>query len=204
MERFGMNWGKYSSANYAQWRKLGGWSISQGQCWAAYSNTPFRKYKKFVHEGGIASPLIAHWPQGIKRPGRILSDPFFHLIDIMPTLCEVAGADYPSQYQGRDITAASGTSMLPYIQGEQGPGQARTLFWQHENHAAVRQGNWKLVTVNDRSEDQWELYNLSQDRSESDNVALQNSKLVQQLRRTWAQWAREVNALPYPETRKQQ
>ena len=95
-------------------------------------------------------------------------------------------------------------SMLPYLQGRQRPSQTRSLFWQHENHAAIREGNWKLVTVNDRAEDQWELYDLSQDRSESDNLVLQKPELAQQLRRTWAHWAREVNALPFPETRKQQ
>ncbi|MCP5109423.1 MAG: sulfatase-like hydrolase/transferase, partial [bacterium] len=77
---FGTNWGKHTRANYHQWRKKGGWSISQGQCWAAYSNTPLRKYKKFVHEGGIASPMIAHWPAGIQQPGRICRQ-MSHLIE---------------------------------------------------------------------------------------------------------------------------
>lgn len=70
MGHFGMNWGKYTAANYGQWRKRGGWSTSEGQCWAAYSNTPLRKHKKFVHEGGIASPFIAHWPVAWLSKGR--------------------------------------------------------------------------------------------------------------------------------------
>lgn len=199
---FGMNWKKYTSANYAQWRKKGGWSISQGQCWASYSNTPFRKYKKFVHEGGIASPFIAHWPGGIKKPGRIHSKQFFHLVDIMPTLCEAAGAKYPDEYKGKKITPAQGISMLPFIKGEYPPAEKRTLFWQHENHAAIRDGEWKLVTVNDREQDQWELYDLSEDRSESEDLAGKNPEIVERLRSKWLKWAKEVNAIPFPETRK--
>ncbi len=96
---FGMNWGQHTRANYAQWRKASGWSVSQGQCWASYSNTPLRKYKQYVHEGGIALPFIAHWPKSIARRGQIVSDQVFHLVDIMPTLCELAGTQYPKEYQ---------------------------------------------------------------------------------------------------------
>ena len=115
MGNFGMNWGKFTSANYAQWRKKGGWSISQGLCWASYSNAPLRKHKKFVHEGGIASPFIAHWPAGIAGGGRILRRQVFHLIDVMPTLCELARTSYPREYGGRKITPAQGISMLPFL-----------------------------------------------------------------------------------------
>jgi arylsulfatase A-like enzyme len=198
---FGMNWKKYTSANYADWRKKGGWSISQGQCWAAYSNTPFRKYKKFVHEGGIASPFIAHWPAGIKKPGSILSSQFFHLIDIMPTLCEAADADYPKNYNGEEIPKTQGISMLPFIKSSEAPADSRTVYWQHENHAAVRDGHWKLVTVNDRSDDHWELYNLSKDRSETDNLADKHPAIVARLKKKWATWANDVNVTPFPETR---
>jgi arylsulfatase len=99
-QTYGMNWGKFTASNYPEWRKLGGWSISQGQCWAAYSNTPLRKYKRFVHEGGIASPFISHWPRGIKDRGQICSQQVFHLIDIMPTLCELARSSYPESREG--------------------------------------------------------------------------------------------------------
>jgi len=206
---FGMNWGKYTSANYRQWRKAGGWSISQGQCWASYSNTPFRKYKKFVHEGGIASPFIAHWPAGIKHPGRIVARPAFHLIDIMPTLCELAGAEYPKTFNSKQITPAQGVSMVPYITGGVTGGvtgddakiEPRTLYWQHENHAAVRQGDWKLVTLNDRDENAWKLYNLARDRSESEDLSGQHPQVAERLKKKWRQWAQAVNAVPFPETR---
>jgi arylsulfatase len=201
LDLFGMNWGKYHSKNYEEWRKKGGWSISQGQCWAAYSNTPFRKYKKFVHEGGIASPLIVHWPEGIKNQGAIVSKQFFHLIDIMPTLCDFAGATYPEQHQGRAIPPMEGISMLPYILDPDAAAERRTVFWQHENHAAIRDGDWKLVTVNDRSSDQWELYNLSRDRSETENLAASQTEKVELLKQKWALWAKRVHATPFPEQR---
>ena len=81
---FGMNWGNYREDNYADWKKKSGWSISQGACWAAYSNAPFRMYKKFVHEGGISTPLIAHWPAGIGDPGRLEKEAVVHLVDVFP------------------------------------------------------------------------------------------------------------------------
>ncbi len=197
---FGMNWGKYTAANYKDWRKKGGWSISQGQCWAAYSNTPFRKYKKFTHEGGIASPFIAHWPDGIRKPGRICSQPPFHLIDVMPTLCEVAGAKYPETFNGRKITPAEGVSMVPCFLDEC-KAEPRTLYWQHETHAAVRDGDWKLVTNNDRDQRAWELYNLAEDRSESEDLAEKHPEIVERLDKKWRRWAKKVGAVPFPETR---
>lgn len=202
MGLYGMNWGKYTRANYRTWRKRGGWSISQGQCWAAYSNTPFRKYKKFVHEGGIASPFIAHWPAKIRKPGRIVTNHVHHLIDVMPTLCDAAGATYPKVYRGRTIKPSPGESILPAILGVDAPRKSRwPIFWQHENHAALREGDWKLVTVNDRDPDAWELYNMALDRSETENVAGQHPQLVARLRASWNAWARSVNALPFPEKR---
>jgi len=201
MGEFGMNWGKFTSANYAQWRKKGGWSISQGQCWASYSNTPFRLYKKFVHEGGIASPFIAHWPAGIRAGGRIVGSRIFHLIDVMPTLCEVAGATYPQEYRGRATTPAQGISMVPYLAGADVEAKPRTLYWQHENHAAIREGNWKLVTSNDRDDAAWELYDLSADRSESRDLAKSRPEVAERLTKKWGQWAEECHVVPFPEKR---
>jgi len=201
LDRFGMNWGRYTSANYDEWRSTGGWSISQGQCWASCSNTPFNKYKIFAHEGGIASPFIAHWPAGIKTPGRVCGEQMFHLVDVMPTLCELASARYPRKYEGRMITPSQGISMLPFITGADTKVRERTLYWQHETHAAVRRGNWKLVTSNDRDETAWELYDFADDRSESENVIRERPRVAGRLKKQWRRWARDVNALPYPETR---
>ncbi len=197
---FGMNWDQYKRANYAEWRKKSGWSISQGQCWAAYSNTPFRKYKQYVHEGGIASPFIAHWPEGIAGGGRIVSNEAFHLVDIMPTLCGLAGTKYPDRFQGRQIVPTPGISMVPYWNMAASP-YMRTLYWQHMNHSAVREGNWKLVTLNDRDRSRWELYDLSEDRSETANAIAEHPETARRLEAKWRAWAEKVNALPFPEDR---
>jgi arylsulfatase len=199
--RFGMNWGKYTRANYQEWRKKGGWSVSQGQCWASYSNTPLRKYKIYVHEGGIASPFIAHWPKGIAEPGRIVREQMFHLIDIMPTLCDVAGATYPRTFEGRPITPAQGVSMVPFLTGADAEVARRTLFWQHEVNAAVREGDWKLVTVDDRDDGKWELYNLATDRSETEDLIARHPDIADRLKKAWRRWAEETNVLPFPEDR---
>ncbi|MDP6746340.1 MAG: arylsulfatase [Candidatus Poribacteria bacterium] len=198
---YGMNWSQYRISNYEEWRTRGGWSISQGQCWASLSNTPLRKYKIFVHEGGIGSPFIAHWPKGISEPGRICSDQTFHLIDIMPTLCDVAGAVYPEERSGRRTTPVQGRSMVPWLTDSGKAEEARTLYWQHEVNAAIRQGNWKLVTSDDRKPDRWELYDLTEDRSESDDLSGGHPQRVEQMKDQWQEWAENSDVLPWPEER---
>ena len=195
---FGMNWGKYTSANYSEWRKQSGWSVSQGQGWAHFSNTPLRKYKRFVHEGGIATPFIAHWPSGITRPGRIDGGPFFHIIDIMPTLLEVGGARYPETRAGKSIPPTPGSSMLPFLTGGHVAVEERTLYWHHEVQAAIREGDWKLVTLDDRAGN-WELYNLAEDRTESEDLSRQFPDRAERLAQKWRRWAETAGVLPYPE-----
>ncbi len=198
---FGMHWHDYKSTNYQTWRTKGGWSVSQGQCWAAYSNTPFRKYKMYVHEGGIATPLIAHWPRGIAEPGRLVTSPFFHIVDIMPTLCDVARTTYPETFQGRRITPTPGRSLVPYFQGRGERTVKRTLYWQHMTQAAIREGDWKLVTLNDRSDSEWELYHLAEDRSETKNLIDEYPEVAERLKAKWRRWAEECHVVPYPESR---
>jgi len=201
LDLYGMNWPEYNRANYEQWRKEGGWSISQGQCWAHYSNTPLRKYKQYVHEGGIASPFVVHWPAGTAERGRIVDDQVFHLIDVMPTLCDLGNATYPKQHDGEPVKPAPGISIAPYWKGEVDDPPVRTLYWQHLNHSAVRQGDWKLVTLDDRNRESWELYDLSEDRSETVNVIDKHTGLASRLRGKWRRWAEESNVLPFPEER---
>ena len=198
---YGMNWPQYQISNYEEWRTRGGWSISQGQCWASLSNTPLRKYKIFVHEGGISSPFIVHWPQGISKPGRICRDQTFHLIDIMPTLCGVAGATYPGERGGHRITPVQGRSMVPWLTDSGKAEEPRTLYWQHEVNAAIREGNWKLVTSDDRKPDRWELYDLTEDRSESDDLSGDYPQRVEQMKDQWREWAENSDVLPWPEER---
>lgn len=192
----------YMKSNYEQWKKFSGWATSQGQGWASYSNSPFRKFKKFAHEGGIASPLIVHWPKGFEARGEVSTQPYFHFVDIMPTLLEVAGAEYQENYGGKERLPLEGTSILPYLREPELKMEDRPIFWQHETHAAVRQGPWKLVTDNDRSEPiLWELYDLTDDRSETNNVAAEHPEIVAALSAEWERFANRVNAKPFPETR---
>ena len=194
---FGCNWPDYHSGNHAEWRREGGWATSQGQCWASLSNTPLRKFKIFVHEGGIASPFIAHWPQCFTDAGSMCTDQTFHLVDVMPTLCEIAGADYPD----KGVHPMQGISMLPWMKDPQHAAQTRTLFWQHEINAAVREGNWKLVTSNDRDDSAWELYDLSSDRSESLDLWEEHPEMTERLIRQWKHWAANSDVFPWPEER---
>lgn len=194
----------YKKSNYQQWKKESGWATSQGQCWAAYSNSPLRKFKKFVHEGGIATPLIAHWPEGITAQGQIVKQQFFHFMDVMPTLLEVAGAKYPSVYQGTPRIPLEGISMLAHMQDPNRESSERLLFWQHETHSAARKGNWKIVTDNDRADSiTWELYELTRDRSETANVADVHPQIVEELANEWRNFAARVHVTPFPERRSQ-
>ena len=201
LDLYGMNWPQHTRATYSEWRKAGGWSISQGQCWANVSNTPLRKYKQYVHEGGVSSPFVVHWPAGISRKNAIDNVSVSHLIDVMPTICDLTGAEYPHEHNGHKIKPMSGKSMVPMWTDPDYQPEHRTLYWQHLNHSAIREGDWKLVSLDDRDENSWELYDLSGDRSETDNVIVDFPEIANELRGTWTTWATASNVLPFPEDR---
>ena len=117
--------------------------IGYGEHWANVANTPFREYKHWVHEGGISTPLIAHWPAGIAaaRRGKLETQPG-HLIDIMATCVELAGATYPAEFNGQKIKPLEGISLTPTFAGR-ALQRKQPLFWEHESNRAVRDGNWK-------------------------------------------------------------
>jgi arylsulfatase len=140
-----------------------------GAGWAHVSNTPFRLYKHWVHEGGISTPLIARWPKGIAGAGTIYRHPA-HLIDFMATAVELSGATYPRSFKGQPITPMRGVSLVPVFKGTQEPLRSAPLFWEHQGNAAVRDGRWKLVRREDDSIG-WELYDLDLDRTETHNPA---------------------------------
>lgn len=196
---FGYQWQKNTKTNFAQWRKQSGRSSSLGEAWSNASNTPFRLHKRWVHEGGIATPLIAHWPATI-REGGLLSHQPGHVVDLMATCVDVARTEYPPADADVPIKPASGKSLLAAMQ-QPTRSEARTMYWEHEKHAAVRDGSWKLVTLNAKDKDAWELYDLSQERTERHNVARDHPDLVQQLRTKWTAWATQANVLPWPEDR---
>ncbi|MHC4433322.1 MAG: sulfatase-like hydrolase/transferase, partial [Planctomycetota bacterium] len=148
--------------------------IAYGKPWANASNTPFRLYKHWVHEGGISTPLIAHWPAQIRSHGKLRHQPG-HLIDIMATCVDVAGAMYPSVYNGNRITPREGKSLVPAFGNK--PIEREAIYWEHEGNRAVRQGKWKLVS---RHPGGWELYDLEADRTELNNLAGEHPQKVEQ------------------------
>jgi arylsulfatase len=164
-----------------------------GQSWATLENTPFRRYKHFNHEGGISTPLIAHWPAGIRSKGELRSQPG-HLVDIMATLVDVSGAKYPTEFQGRSIQPMEGRSLIPAFAGK--PIQREALFWEHEGNAAVRAENWKLVRKGGQGA--WELYDLKADRTELRDLALEQPARVKELTAKWESWASRALVIPGP------
>ncbi|MBY0508305.1 MAG: arylsulfatase [Bryobacteraceae bacterium] len=166
---------------------------SYGIGWANASNTPFRTYKHWVHEGGISSPLIAHWPAGITKPNAIYHSPG-HLIDLMATCVDVAGAQYPRELAGRQIQPLEGLSLRPVWEKGQRPGH-REIFWEHEGNRAVRQGKWKLVA---KHKEPWELYDVAADRSELRNLAASQPAKTAELVAKYEAWAKRANVEPWP------
>ncbi|MCA8998720.1 MAG: arylsulfatase [Planctomycetaceae bacterium] len=164
--------------------------IAYGRGWANVSNTPFREYKHWVHEGGISTPLIAHWPEGLKRSGEWEHQPG-HLVDIMATCVDVAGAKYPDHVDGQPIKPLEGKSLVPAFGGQTIEREA--IYWEHEGNRAIRVRNWKLVAKENQP---WELYDISQDRSEMHDLSSQNPHKVQDLAEMWDRWAARANVLP--------
>jgi arylsulfatase len=155
-----------------------------GLPWANVSNTPFRQFKMRVHEGGISTPLIVRWPAVIKRKGW-LTEQAGHVVDLMPTCLDAAGVDYPKVFQGREITPLAGKSLTPIFHGKR-RAEHEEIFWEHFGNRAVRQGRWKLVALNQRD---WELYDMETDRTELNNLAALRPYKAAELRARYEQWA---------------
>ncbi|HVW62160.1 MAG TPA: arylsulfatase [Puia sp.] len=180
--------------------------VSYMRQWANVSNTPFRMYKHWVYEGGISTPLIIHWPAGIKEKG-VLRKQVGHEIDIMPTLVSLAHATYPTEFKGNKITPMAGVSLVPTFTNQ--PLQPRSIFWEHEMNKAVRTGKWKLVCTSEMSGGRsgrwtsyrsapWELYDMENDRSELHNLAAQQPDLVAEMAGSWDVWAHKSLVFPAP------
>jgi arylsulfatase A-like enzyme len=171
----------------------GGYLLSYGKAWAGVSNTPFRLYKHFVHEGGISTPLIAHWPSGIARKGQFENQPG-HLIDIMATCVDLSGAPYPKEHAGQPVPPLEGRSLVPAFAGK--PIEREAIFWEHEGHRALRVGNYKLVAKGPQGK--WELYDMAKDRTELHDLAAAEPERTQQMAATWESWAKRTHAIPWP------
>lgn len=176
-----------------------GYFLTYGQSWANASATPFRTYKHWVHEGGIGTPLIVHWPKVVKeRLQGSFAGQYGFLQDIMATVIEVANADYPARYNGRPITPLEGRSMLHVLQGKEGPIHDAPIFWEHEGNAAVRHGKFKLVKAYESGNpSNWELYDISTDRSESNDLSAEMPDVVAELSGYYDHWSEEMGVLPY-------
>lgn len=167
---------------------------SAGLEWANVSDTPFRKFKMDTHEGGIATPLVAHWPAGIAERGGLRNEPG-HVVDLMPTLLDLAGGSDPTTREGRTILPIEGRSLRPLFGEGAEAGDDRPLFWEHQGNRAVRRGDWKLVAPQGG---EWELYDLSTDRSESRDLAGEQADRVRDLAAQWEAWAARCGVSPWP------
>ena len=173
--------------------------LTYGEAWANASNTPFRLYKHFAHEGGVATPLFLHWPAQIAPRETWYRDPA-QLIDIMPTILDVAGAEYPATFHGNGILPLDGISLRPAFSGEPLNRNA-PIFVEHENNAFVRDGDWKLVgrgvaTQQGVDASKWELYHVAIDPTETRNLAANYPERVTELAAKWNRWAERVCVYP--------
>jgi arylsulfatase len=169
--------------------------IAYGRGWANVSNTPFREYKHWVHEGGISTPLIVHWPRGIAAARRngLVPEPG-HLIDILATCADVGETQYPGELGGERIQPLEGVSLRRAFEGR-GIERSQPIFWEHEGNRAVRDGRWKLVAKGPGGS--WELYDMEADRTETHDVAAEHSDVVTRLKAAWEAWAQRARVLPW-------
>ncbi|MEZ6053151.1 MAG: arylsulfatase [Planctomycetaceae bacterium] len=158
-----------------------------GPGWAYAQNTPFRRWKQWVHEGGISTPFIVRWPGVVEANS--MSNAVGHIIDVLPTCADITGAEYPETHNGHDILPVEGLTLRPLFEGNTRTGH-ETLYWEWTGNRAIRQGNWKLCW--DKTVQAWELYNLPQDRTEMHNLADENPEVVKQLSDMWFAWADET------------
>ena len=166
---------------------------SYGVPWANVSNTPFRLYKHWVHEGGIATPLIVHWPASISDNGALRRQAG-QLTDIMATCVDVSGAKYPENYNGNTIPPLAGTSLVPIFSNQDNGKEY--LIWEHEGNCAVRKGKWKLVRCFPHD---WELYDIDADRTELNNLAKSEPGVVAELEIIFKNWAERCDVKPWEE-----
>ena len=196
--------GKTDPFDVETWEKTYGAGPSYGLVWANASNTPFRKFKHYTHEGGLSTPLIIHWPEQVSETGGFYREPAY-LVDLMPTVVEVSGATYPKRFNGNRIKPLSGVSLKPSFAGKP-LGRQQPLFFEHEDNAALMTGNWKLVgsgvsVPGGTDSSKWELYDMEKDRTEMNDLSVRMPELRNKLAAQWEEWAAKVNVYPKPANR---
>lgn len=173
--------------------------IAYGKAWASVSNTPFREYKHWTHEGGIATPLVVSWPAAIQHDKSYPDGAFIRqpgqLPDIMATCLDAAGVTCPPEMNGQKITPPEGVSLRPLLEGRAFE-RRNPLVWEHEGNRAIREGDWKLVAKGARGA--WELYNLAADRTESQDLAAAEPQRVKDMAAQWETWAQRASVKPWP------
>jgi arylsulfatase A-like enzyme len=162
-----------------------------GPGWSRAANTPFRRHKTWVHEGGIATPLVVHWPAGISAAGQVRDAAVGHVIDIAPTIVELAGGTWPDKDDGSPRPPSPGRSLVPTFQ-QNASNDRDMLWWLHEGNRAVRVGDWKLVAARDEP---WELYNLANDRAENHDLASEKPERAKELERRWEETTSQFQSL---------
>jgi arylsulfatase len=158
--------------------------------WAEVNSTPFKLFKRFSHEGGISTAMIARWPRGLTEPGRRNRDPY-HVIDFMPTVIDLADASYPDTRHGDDLLPMAGMSFAPALTSAQAV-EPRKLFWEFQENYAMREGRWKLVQSNLGK--QWELYDIAEDRGETRNLIREHPDIAEKMQLEWQAWFEAVSA----------
>jgi len=166
--------------------------------WYNVSNTPYRKYKKVEHEGGIVTPMIFNWPNGVINKGKLIRTPA-HINDLMPTILEIAGIDYPSHYNNIELDSLDGESFTHLINSNEYVNTNRSMFWEHMGNRAVRQDNWKLVALHGQ---EWELYNLNKDPFENVDLINVYPDVAEKLINEYESWATKHKVAKWPITEK--
>jgi len=167
---------------------------SYGVGWANVSNTPFRLYKRYTHEGGVMSPFIIHWPEGKLNSGTVNTSTF-QLVNVAPTLYDALGVTYPASHNGNTLEPLVGGSMLPALQSSDT--QSSQLWWEHIGNGAIIKGKWKLVRQYDW---EWELYDLTTDRNELKDLSGANPQIVAELSVEWQKLADQYGVIPFRKT----
>ena len=163
-------------------------ALADSTPWAWARNAPFRFYKQNQFEGGISSPGIVHWPSGLKtEPGAIVDTPA-HLIDVLPTLADLAGASIPEEYPQRELRPVSGVSLRPVFEGKK-LNRPEPIHLQFSSDYGLRDGDWKVVSFKGQ---EWELYNVANDRTENNNLAASEPERLAAMVEKWKNMSRDV------------
>jgi arylsulfatase A-like enzyme len=187
--------GAFGRFDYADLGKYGSGGNKYGKGWASLSNTPFREYKHYAHQGGVQSPLIAHWPKGIssKLNNRILEQPSY-LPDLVETCLDIGAASRPERKNGKSVPKGEGVSLVKTLKGNSSNVHEKPFFIEHEGNRIARDGNWKLVSYYDK---RWELYDLDGDRSESNDLAKRHPEIVKRLNQAYVNWAKRSGVVDW-------